>query len=217
MAASAIVIARSNLEDTLNSHWKDDKASFGFRMLSKMGWKEGKGLGKNEDGQSDYVSVSKKVDNLGLGCDKDTSGNSGWSSSIQSFTDVLAQLNATYGTESKGKATKEINNKKKKNKKKKLSLSGKRVMYSKMLKSKDISKYSIEDKAKILGLHQEMSSSSEDKKQIRKEQKKKNKRKSAESEIIESNEKKPKKSKKRKGKKSTDEKQRKKTKKKISS
>ena len=42
-----------------------DKSKYGFRMLEKMGWAEGKGLGVNEDGAKDHVKVSVKRDNLG--------------------------------------------------------------------------------------------------------------------------------------------------------
>ena len=34
-------------------------------MLERMGWKSGKGLGANEDGQTSHVKVSKKNDNIG--------------------------------------------------------------------------------------------------------------------------------------------------------
>uniref|UniRef100_A0A7S4D8K4 PinX1-related protein 1 n=1 Tax=Heterosigma akashiwo TaxID=2829 RepID=A0A7S4D8K4_HETAK len=190
MAASAVAVARSNLKDNLNSHWKNDKTGFGFRMLSKMGWSEGKGLGKNEDGNSSHIIVSKKTDALGLGCDKDTIGNSGWSSSIQSFTDVLAQLNAKYGS-----AEKDSKKKKKKSTKKALTLSGKRVMYSKMTKAKDISNYTADEKAKVLGLMNaagstETGSSSSDKSGSKKKRKKesKSKRKAQEEEADESTE-----------------------------
>ena len=42
-----------------------DKTGFGFRMLAKMGWSEGKGLGANEDGAATHVRVKKRQDNLG--------------------------------------------------------------------------------------------------------------------------------------------------------
>ena len=48
------------LEDTLNRAWKDDKTGFGYRMLQKMGWKEEKGLGKNETGMASFVKIKKR-------------------------------------------------------------------------------------------------------------------------------------------------------------
>eukprot|EP01016_Furgasonia_blochmanni_P015426 TRINITY_DN1841_c0_g1_i3.p1 TRINITY_DN1841_c0_g1~~TRINITY_DN1841_c0_g1_i3.p1 ORF type:complete len:264 (-),score=39.58 TRINITY_DN1841_c0_g1_i3:154-945(-) len=36
-------------------------------MLKKMGWSEGKGLGKNEDGIQDCVQIARRPENLGLG------------------------------------------------------------------------------------------------------------------------------------------------------
>lgn len=35
-------------------------------MLARMGWSEGKGLGAQEDGTTDYVKVQKRLDNRGL-------------------------------------------------------------------------------------------------------------------------------------------------------
>ena len=42
-----------------------DKSGFGFRMLEKMGWSEGKGLGAKEDGTATHIRVKKRADNLG--------------------------------------------------------------------------------------------------------------------------------------------------------
>lgn len=43
-----------------------DSNKFGQKMLERMGWKEGKGLGRNEDGLTEHVKVSYKSDNKGL-------------------------------------------------------------------------------------------------------------------------------------------------------
>ena len=45
-------------------------SSFARRQMEKMGWKEGKGLGKNEDGMATHIKQKKKDDNAGLGVDK---------------------------------------------------------------------------------------------------------------------------------------------------
>ena len=60
------------LLDTKNQVWKDDKSRFGFKMLQKMGWKEDKGLGKNDSGSVASIKVSKREEGLGLGMEKVT-------------------------------------------------------------------------------------------------------------------------------------------------
>lgn len=42
-----------------------DKSKYGYRMLQRMGWEEGKGLGSKEEGLKEYVKVKVKRDNRG--------------------------------------------------------------------------------------------------------------------------------------------------------
>lgn len=42
-----------------------DKSNFGHKMLERMGWSEGKGLGRKEQGSSVHVRVVRRDDSLG--------------------------------------------------------------------------------------------------------------------------------------------------------
>lgn len=42
-----------------------DTDKFGYKMLMKMGWEDGKGLGKNEDGNTDNLNIAFKADTIG--------------------------------------------------------------------------------------------------------------------------------------------------------
>ena len=42
-----------------------DENKFGQKLMEKMGWEAGKGLGSNEDGNVDHVAVKLKTDNRG--------------------------------------------------------------------------------------------------------------------------------------------------------
>ena len=46
---------------------KLEKSNKGFKMLSKMGWKDGDGLGKDKKGRVNPVQVKEKNDRVGLG------------------------------------------------------------------------------------------------------------------------------------------------------
>lgn len=102
--------------DTLNQAWKNDKTKFGLKMLQKMGWTEGKGLGKREDGVSEHVKVAKKSNNLGLGASHDSTGAAGWASTAVSFNGVLEALGKAYGQPS-AKGDSSSSKKRKKSKK----------------------------------------------------------------------------------------------------
>ena len=86
------------LNDTLNSAWKNDKSRFGFKMLQKMGWKEDKGLGKNDDGITANIKAKKREAGLGLGVElsTDDAGNKGWNETATSYNEVLQMLNQSY-------------------------------------------------------------------------------------------------------------------------
>ncbi|CAM9824357.1 unnamed protein product [Ectocarpus sp. 12 AP-2014] len=89
--------AAPRVGDTQNQAWKNDKSKFGLKMMQKMGWTEGKGLGKNEDGVSEHVKVAKKSNNLGLGATHDSSGAAGWASAADVKGFSAAELRAILG------------------------------------------------------------------------------------------------------------------------
>ncbi|KAI9475280.1 G-patch domain-containing protein, partial [Coemansia mojavensis] len=61
--------------DPRNLNWSQDKSRFGFKMLEKMGWSEGKGLGLNEDGNKEHIKIKLKTNSFGIGADKKTIRN----------------------------------------------------------------------------------------------------------------------------------------------
>jgi Pin2-interacting protein X1 len=77
--------------DPQNLNWANDDLKFGLKLLKKMGWSEGKGLGKYEDGTLSHIKVQKKGDVLGLGADKHTAQD--WTIHSLEFSDVLKRLN----------------------------------------------------------------------------------------------------------------------------
>ncbi|KAJ3330391.1 PIN2/TERF1-interacting telomerase inhibitor 1, partial [Kappamyces sp. JEL0680] len=55
-----------------------------------MGWQEGKGIGRSEDGRTDNIKVSLKLNNYGIGADAKTSDN--WLENAFGFDDMLKGL-----------------------------------------------------------------------------------------------------------------------------
>ena len=43
-----------------------DKERYGYQMLEKMGWADGKGLGKHKSGSTSHVKIKKRKQNLGI-------------------------------------------------------------------------------------------------------------------------------------------------------
>jgi len=71
------------------------ESDIGMKLLKKMGWTEGEGLGKNADGIKDCIQMKRRDENLGLGS---TSGNDfKWNDSWweNTFTSALSKLGET--------------------------------------------------------------------------------------------------------------------------
>ncbi|KAA0168973.1 hypothetical protein FNF31_00134 [Cafeteria roenbergensis] len=86
----------SRLAVTQNQVWASDTSQFGYRMLEKMGWSEGKGLGKNEQGEETHINVMRKVGKDGIGSKKDATGNNTLTSGFLDFHRILQHLSATH-------------------------------------------------------------------------------------------------------------------------
>ncbi|KDO33326.1 hypothetical protein SPRG_02134 [Saprolegnia parasitica CBS 223.65] len=111
-----------------NKAWAADTSKFGYQMLMKMGWKAGKGVGKDLQGTATHVTIQKRSESLGLGCSLKQSEVTGWSSTSGNFADVLSNL--------KKKPTTTIN---------------RRILFSKRVRNKNASGYGATDMAAILG------------------------------------------------------------------
>lgn len=47
-------------------HFCPDKDRYGYQMLEKMGWADGKGLGREKSGSTSHVKIKKRKQNLGM-------------------------------------------------------------------------------------------------------------------------------------------------------
>lgn len=93
-----------------------DTSSFGRKMLEKMGWKSGQGLGLNCDGTTSHIKIALKDNTLGIGASiKDAEG--GWLNNSKSYQEVLDRLskannNDVDDDDGKSKKTKKNDSKK---------------------------------------------------------------------------------------------------------
>mmetsp|Transcript_4287 Transcript_4287/g.8207 ORF Transcript_4287/g.8207 Transcript_4287/m.8207 type:complete len:248 (-) Transcript_4287:1132-1875(-) len=156
--------------DHRNADWANDSSSFGQKMLLKMGWKQGNGLGKNQQGTSTNLRAVRREENLGIGAKTDLLGDEGFSVTSRNFHGVLATLQAEYGDSSKSSSSSKGKNKDIKSSKGKttdskkavlnrkdsgLTLSSNRVTAGhakKMRDAKDLTKKSKEEMAAIFGM-----------------------------------------------------------------
>ncbi|XP_076812654.1 uncharacterized protein LOC143459398 [Clavelina lepadiformis] len=133
--------------DPRNTTWAKDDSRFGVKMLEKMGWEKGKGLGANEDGKVNPVKVAYKSDNLGLGCSIAYDKN--WVAHQDNFASLLSELNRNVTPDSpSAKEPAEAASVSNLEEKSKVQ---KRVHYKKFTKGKDLSTYKAADMAAIFG------------------------------------------------------------------
>ncbi|XP_028399677.1 PIN2/TERF1-interacting telomerase inhibitor 1-like [Dendronephthya gigantea] len=131
-------------EDPRNMKWSTDKDRYGYQMLEKMGWADGKGLGRDKTGSTSHVKIKKRKQNLGLGAKE--SHDNDWLAQQEDFNNLLSALqkhggNAELQTEEQNrKAMLEV-----------AKASRKRVFYKRFIRSKDTSKYSQADMECIFG------------------------------------------------------------------
>ncbi|XP_005075321.1 PIN2/TERF1-interacting telomerase inhibitor 1 isoform X2 [Mesocricetus auratus] len=133
--------------DPRNTAWSNDDSKFGQRMLEKMGWSKGKGLGAQEQGATEHIKVKVKNNNLGLGATNNNEDN--WIAHQDDFNQLLAALNTCHGQETADSS----DNKEKKSfsLEEKSKTSKSRVHYMKFTKGKDLSSRSETDLDCIFG------------------------------------------------------------------
>ncbi|GFO50677.1 pin2/terf1-interacting telomerase inhibitor 1-like [Plakobranchus ocellatus] len=78
--------------DPQNTHWSRDDSKFGQRLMEKMGWEKGKGLGANENGITEHIKASYKWDQRGLGATAKSAD--AWVAHQDDFNDLLKMLNS---------------------------------------------------------------------------------------------------------------------------
>uniref|UniRef100_A0A6P4FHV5 LOW QUALITY PROTEIN: PIN2/TERF1-interacting telomerase inhibitor 1 n=1 Tax=Drosophila rhopaloa TaxID=1041015 RepID=A0A6P4FHV5_DRORH len=149
----------------------EDENRFGTKMLEKMGWTKGNGLGAKQDGEKDFVRIRFKNDAEGLGFE---ARDDQWTTHEEGFNGLLKSLNGedneANGKESepeeearpmgfgfKAEDPEEPSKKKLKEKISGMSLeerskqSKARVHYKKFTRGKDLTQYSEKDLANIFG------------------------------------------------------------------
>ncbi|XP_074143646.1 PIN2/TERF1-interacting telomerase inhibitor 1 isoform X1 [Sminthopsis crassicaudata] len=132
--------------DPRNTAWSNDDSKFGQKMLEKMGWSKGKGLGAQEQGATEHIKVQVKNNQLGLGASANHEDN--WLAPQEEFNQLLAELNSCHGQEGKDFSDK---GKKSFSLEEKSKSSKRRVHYTKFTKGKDLSSRSKTDLDCIFG------------------------------------------------------------------
>ncbi|KAL5283767.1 PINX1 family protein [Megaselia abdita] len=142
----------------------EDGDRFGTKMLEKMGWSKGKGLGANEDGEKDFVRIRYKRDNEGFGFE---ARDDQWTQHEKDFTGLLKNLHGEGEEEAADEGTTTAvgfgfqgTKPSKESMKEKLTgkslvemskISRARVHYQKFARGKDLSRASEKDLANIFG------------------------------------------------------------------
>jgi len=79
------------------THWTEDENKFGQKLLEKMGWKKGSGLGKDGQGDPEVIKVAIRSDKKGVGWDD--SANDVWKESNFQYEQLLQELNKQHAVQ----------------------------------------------------------------------------------------------------------------------
>jgi len=79
-------------DDPRGLNWANDDSKFGQKLMEKFGWEKGRGLGANEDGHKDHITVQFKNDQRGVGCK--AQHDDAWVAHQDDFNALLANLQA---------------------------------------------------------------------------------------------------------------------------
>lgn len=130
--------------------WSKDENKLGNKLMEKMGWETGQGLGAKQDGMLEPIQVKKKEDKKGIGHEghDDT-----WLAHQDDFQAVLAALNEAHNGGVENEKPKEVDDEdaEKRSLEKDSKKSKRRVHYHKFTRGKDLANYSANDLGSILG------------------------------------------------------------------
>lgn len=105
-----------------------------MKLLERMGWKKGNGLGREQQGNLEFIQVRYKNNAVGLGYDRLKDNQ--WTENESNFNELLQNLNNNQEESLDTKPTKPLKSLEEMSKK-----SRARVHYKKFTKGKDVFKY----------------------------------------------------------------------------
>lgn len=73
--------------------WKKDTNKFGHKMLEKMGWSDGQGLGVKNQGMTENLKLKANYTQKGVGADANAADRT-WIAHHDEFSFLLEKLNA---------------------------------------------------------------------------------------------------------------------------
>ncbi|CAD6189843.1 unnamed protein product [Caenorhabditis auriculariae] len=130
---------------------KNDDQKFSKKLMEKMGWNEGDGLGKNRQGNSNNIKLNPNVSGKGLGADKLASYDATWIACHDDFADLLNALNKNKEEDPQDETEQQKQAEKISIELKSKSLK-RRIHYQKFARAKDTANHSENDKTAIFGL-----------------------------------------------------------------
>ncbi|GLD92267.1 hypothetical protein PINS_up000800 [Pythium insidiosum] len=113
----------------VNENAASAMSAFARKQMEKMGWSEGKGLGKNEQGMATYVRVKKREESMGIGVEAvkvQEQQNQWWYNVYDKLADKI-KIAADSDDDAEGESKSAKKKSKKKDKKKSKKKSKKRA------------------------------------------------------------------------------------------